>query len=131
MKEIILKIISLLHVIFVLFVAITPFVNSNYFLLLHFITVPFVIMHWLCNDNTCALTIAERKLRKEIYGKVDEDDCITCRLIEPVYDFRKNYSGFTAIIYSITIGLWLVTMTKLGMRYYDGRISSIRDLFII
>lgn len=131
MKEIILKIISLLHVIFVLFVVITPFVNSNYFLLLHFITVPFVIMHWLCNDNTCALTIAERKLRKEIYGKVDEDDCITCRLIEPVYDFRKNYSGFTAIIYSITIGLWLVTMTKLGMRYYDGRISSIRDLFII
>lgn len=131
MKEIILKVISLLHVIFVLFVVITPFINSNYFLLLHFITVPFVIMHWLCNDNTCALTIAERKLRKEIYGKVDEDDCITCRLIEPVYDFRKNYSGFTVIIYAITIGLWLITATRLGMKYHDGRISNFRDLFII
>lgn len=131
MKEIILKIISLLHVIFVLFVVVTPFINSNYFLLLHSITVPFVIMHWLCNDNTCALTLAERKLRKEIYGKVDEDDCITCRLIEPVYDFRKNYQGFTAIIYTITIGLWLVTVTKLGMRWYDGRISTLRDLFVI
>lgn len=131
MKDILLKIITLLHVLFVIFVVVTPFVNSNYFLFIHTIFIPFLILHWICNDNTCVLTIIERKLRKEIYGKVDEDDCITCRLIEPVYDFRKNYGTFTIIIYALTIMLWLISSGKLYYKYSSGSITGFKDLFII
>lgn len=130
-KDILLKLITLLHVLFVLFVVVTPFTNSNYFLLIHLIFIPFLLIHWICNDNTCILTIIERKLRKEIYGEVDEDDCITCRLIEPVYDFRKNYRTFSIIIYTITILLWLISAGKLYYGYHTGEIKGIKDLFTI
>jgi len=127
MIDILLKIIKLFHIIFVLFVTVTPFVNSNYFLFLHTIFVPFLILHWICNDNTCVLTILERKLRNQ----KNDDDCITCKLIEPVYDFRKNYKQFSALIYTVTICLWLLSVGKLLCKYRSGKISSYQDLFVI
>lgn len=131
MREILLKIITLLHIMFVIFVVVTPFLNSNYLLFIHAILIPFLIIHWLCNDNTCILTIIERKLRKGMSDKYDENDCITCRLIEPVYDFRKNYKTFTIIIYMVTILLWGITMVKLFGKYNSGSIQNYKDLFII
>ena len=130
-KDILLKFITLLHILFVLFVVVTPFTNSTYLLFLHFIFVPFMMLHWVLNDNTCILTIIEKKLKKEIYGEVDEEDCITCKLIEPVYDFRKNYSTFSTIIYTITFLLWLISAGKLYYKYHTGSISSFRDLFVL
>lgn len=131
MKDILLKFITLLHVLFVIFVVVTPFVNSNYFLFIHSIFIPFLILHWICNDNTCVLTIIERKLRKEI-NKTDDvdDDCITCKLIEPVYDFRKNYKTFTILIYGITLLLWSISAGRLIYKYNNGTISEFKDLFI-
>ena len=132
MKDILLKIITLLHVLFVIFVVVTPFINSNYFLFIHSIFIPFLILHWICNDNTCVLTIIERKLRKEI-NKTDnvDDDCITCKLIEPVYDFRKNYKTFTILIYGITLSLWSISVGRLIYKYNNNSISEFKDLFII
>lgn len=129
MLDILLNLISLIHVIFVLFVILAPFSNINYFLMLHVIFVPFVMLHWIYNDNTCVLTVMERNLRKQIYGKVDEEDCITCRLIEPVYDFRKNYATFSTIIYIITITLWLISVCTLAYKYKTGEITNYVDLF--
>lgn len=131
-KEILLKIITLLHIIFVLFVVVVPFTSSNYLLFAHAIFVPFMIFHWVINDNTCALTVIERRLRKEISGSdYEDDDCLTCKLIEPVYDFRKNYETFTVIIYAITIGLWLLSVSKLCYKYKMGEITNFKDLFIL
>src|SRR4029079_19804711 len=103
-KEILLKFITLIHILFVLFIVLAPFSNSNYILILHFIFVPFMILHWILNDNTCVLTIIERNLRKKMYGEeqYDDEDCFTCRLIELVYDFKKNYETFSKFIYIIT-----------------------------
>lgn len=129
MKEILLKIITLIHILFVLFVIVAPFTNSNYILFVHAIFIPFLLIHWVCNDNTCVLTIIERKLRKQLYKDYDEDDCITCRLVEPVYDFRKNYKSFTVLIYAVTILLWSISFGKLAYRYKDGEIKSYKDLF--
>ncbi len=129
-NEILLKIITILHIIFVLFVVVVPFTSSNYLLMMHAVFIPFLLFHWLLNDNTCALTMLERKLRKEITGK-DCDECITCKLIEPVYDFRKNYETFTVIIYTITIGLWLISVGKLYWGYRNGDIKKFSDLFVL
>lgn len=131
MHDLLLKIITFLHFIFVLFVVVIPFTNSTYFLFLHAIFIPFMILHWICNDNTCVLTIIERQLRKYTTGKASDDDCITCRLIEPVWDFRKNYEGFTAFIYIVTILLWLISVIKLICKYRSGEIKNIKDLFVI
>ena len=130
LNDIIVKIVSFIHIIYILFVVATPFTTSTYFLLLHAVTVPFMIAHWLCNDNTCVLTIIERKLRGMEKDK-DDNDCFTCKLIEPVYDFNKNYKTFSALIYVLVVSLWLVSAGKLYCGYRSGAISSLEDLFTI
>jgi len=132
MKELLLKIITLIHLLFVLFIIGVPFINSNYLLFVHVIIVPFIVLHWICNDNTCVLTLVEKKLRKDIYGdKYNKDDCITCKLIEPVYDFRKNYKQFSRIIYTITFILWSISLGRLLYKYKNNEITTYRDLFLL
>lgn len=130
MHKILLNIISALHIMLLLFVMCVPFINSNYLLLLHFIIVPFIIFHWIINDNTCFLTVVERGLKKKIYGYVDEESCLTCKLVEPVYDFKKNYVSFTVSIYAITISFWLITAGRLYYKYHSGEISNWKQLFM-
>lgn len=130
MKDLILRFITLLHIFFILFVIITPFTKSNYFMLLHIILVPFMMLHWIFNNNTCVLTIIERYIRKKVYGDEDmKENCFTCKLIEPVYDFNKNYKSFSQIIYLITIGLWILSAGKLYCKYKSGEITNYQDLF--
>ena len=127
MWSILLKIITFLHMLLILFIICAPFTNSNFILVLHFIITPFIILHWLLNDNSCCLTLVEKFIRKKIYNQ-DDEDCLTCKLIEPIYDFKNNYAKFSAFIYIVTGGLWIISASKLVSRYMDGSISSLRDL---
>jgi hypothetical protein len=130
MNNTILNIIVLVHFFFVLFMVLTPFIGNNYFLLLHSIITPFIILHWLINDNTCILTLIEKTIRTKIYGTVpDSDECISYKLIAPVYDFKKNNTDMSTVIYIITIGLLSVSVGKLFYKYRSGQISSLYDLF--
>jgi hypothetical protein len=130
MNEILLKLITLIHVIFVLFVVIAPFINSNKILFMHFIFVPFMIFHWILNDNTCALTLMEKKLKEHMGRNTDKDECFTCQIIEPIYDFKKNNADLSSAIYFITIVLWILSGGHLYLRYQNGIINSFTDLFV-
>jgi hypothetical protein len=102
-------------------------VGSNYFLLLHAITIPFIVVHWLFSDNTCFLTLVERNLRKKIDSNYDDDNCFTCKLIEPVYDFNKNNEDKSTFIYSVTGLLWIIAVGRLYYKYNNGEITDWRD----
>jgi len=128
---ILLYLIQLIHLLFVAFVIITPFTNSNYFLLLHVILVPFMYIHWVANNNICGLTVIEQYIRKEIYGVVNPDECFTCQLITPVYDVHKNYEGFSNFIYIATLILWCISVAKLYMKYRNKEITTFLDLMQI
>ncbi len=129
MNEFILKLITLIHILVILFIVIVPFTSSTYLLLLHVIVVPFIMLHWLINDNTCVLTIIEKNMREKMYGEAKTEDCFTCRLIEPIYDFKNDYSSFSTIIYIVTFALWAISVYKLYSKYSSGEISSMKDLF--
>jgi len=78
------------------------------------------------------LTTVERSLRKEVSGEeYEENDCITCKLIEPVYDFKNNFKAQSKIIYIITFALWAITISKLYCKYKFGVITRFMDLFKI
>ena len=129
MSCILLYIILAMHVLLMLFILLVPFFGSNYLLTMHFIIVPFIILHWVVNNNTCALTIMEHKIRETMTGTVcDVNDCITYRIVSPVYDFNKNYNNFSSIIYIITISLWLISAYRLYSKYKSGEIRSIIDV---
>lgn len=129
MNKLLLNLIVILHTLYTLFVIVTPFIGTNYFLLIHSIIVPFMIFHWLINDNTCALTLFEQKLREQIYGSnINKEECFTCKLIEPVYDFKSNYASFSSTIYFVTVFLWSFSVYKLYYKYKSGEIQSFKHL---
>jgi hypothetical protein len=131
MNKLCLQLITFIHILFILFVIVIPFTNNNYFLLLHAIIVPFVMLHWILNDNTCILTIIEKNMREQLYGVVpDKEECFTCQLIEPIYDFKNNYESMSTAIYLITIGLWFISVYKLYSKWQSGEITSLSDFFI-
>jgi hypothetical protein len=123
------RIINTIHLLVVLAVVFMPFTNSNYLLFLHSIFVPFMILHWVMNNNTCVLTVTEKYIRGVQLD--DEKDCYTCQLINPVFDVTKNYNKFSNLIYILTIGLWSISSYKLYNKIQSGSIKSIRDLYII
>ena len=128
-----LVIITILHIIVILFVLITPFTNYNYFLFMHAIIVPFIMLHWYLNNNTCSLTIAEKEIRKRMNGgskNVDDDECYTYKFIAPIYDFNKNHEEYSKFIYILTSGLWFITLYKLYGKFKDGSIKSFTDLML-
>lgn len=131
MNEFMLYMIVVLHFVFVLFVVLTPFIGNNYFLLLHAIIVPFMMAHWYTNDNNCALTMMEKKLRLNLYGEEpDPNDCFTYNLIAPVYDFKKNNNDLSCVIYIVTIALWGYTLLRLYTNYKEGKLSKLEDLMM-
>lgn len=126
-----LKLIVIIHVIFLLFLFIVPFTNSNYLLLIHVIIVPFIMIHWLLNDNTCALTLMEKYVRQQMNGtevEVKDEDCFTCRIIDPIYKFTDNYSNTSWIAYIVLTILWLIALSKLIYKFKIGEITSLYDL---
>ena len=132
MKEIILNIIILVHVLVLIFCIITPFTNSTYLLFLHSIIIPFIMFHWILNDNTCALTLFEKQLRSQINGStINDSDCFTCKIIHPIYDFKNNHKQFSVFIYTTAILLWSVSVYKLYSKYNYGEIKGLTDLFIL
>ena len=124
--------INIIHLIVIIFVLAAPFSYSNYLMLLHAIIIPFIILHWLLNNNTCCLTVAEKYIREKNNGTtVKEEDCFTYQLIAPIYDFNKDHQSFSIFIYILTISLWFVSVYNLSNKYCTKQINSINDLCTI
>lgn len=129
MNQIILNIIILLHFIFVLFIVLTPFFGNNALLILHSFIVPFMMLHWYLNNNTCFLTLMEKQIRKQIYSEEPKsEDCLSHKLVAPIYDFKKNNVDLEYYLYFLATGLWLVTLSRLYYNYSNGKLNSLYDI---
>ena len=135
------EIIQFIHVLVRIFILATPFFGDPYFLSLHFIVIPFIMLHWITNQTVCALTELERLAR----GGCDSKDTIFGKIMDPIY---KNES-FVGVVISpfykiedketetlaVWVGLtclWLITLLRLwptGFSYLHtelGRVFSPR-----
>lgn len=124
--------INIIHLIVIVFVLAAPFSSSNYLILLHVIVIPFIILHWLLNNNTCCLTVAEKYIREKNTGfSVKEGDCFTYQLVAPIYDFNKDNQSFSIFIYLLTISLWIISVYNISNKICKGEINTINDLCLI
>lgn len=96
-----------LHLALVAFVVWAPFSGSDAALALHFFLVPFLWLHWALNDDTCALTLLESRLRG-----VDASESFVHRVVSPVYKIRDEHARLVA--WGASAGLWLVTATRVA-----------------
>ena len=95
------------HLLFVAFVTLAPFTSNRALLVLHALIVPFLWLHWLLNDDTCALTVLENRLRG-----VSNDSSFFHALVSPVYKIRD--STVRALCWGATLALWGLTLRKVG-----------------
>lgn len=68
----------------------------------HALVMPFLYLHWITNDDTCALTLLERKLRG-----VSCDDSFFHSLVSPVYKFKAG-----TFIWFASLVLWIISMVR-------------------
>ena len=124
--------INIIHLIVILIILIIPFSGSNYYLFSYIILVPFIILHWVLNNNSCCLTLMEQRVRERITGEpVDRNETYMHKLIGPIYDFKKDNNDLSFYIYAGSIFLWLKACSGLYKNYKNNKINNFKDLFII
>ena len=105
MQGVFANIVWIVHVLFVAWVVVAPFSRDAFTLVLHLIVMPFIFLHWATNDDTCALTLLERRLRG-----VDADHSFFHNLVSPVYKIRDEQ--LRPALWCAALALWLITLSK-------------------
>jgi hypothetical protein len=131
LSEIIDYIIVLFHIGFLLFMALGPTFSNNYTIFLHMVTIPFLMLHWVLDNKTCAIVIMEKTTRKILGYSSESKDCVSARLIYPAYELPKNYPRYAKSIYFIAISLMIISGIMLYSRYEQGFIPKWEYLFNI
>jgi hypothetical protein len=91
-----------------MFIIGAPFSSSEYLLSLHFVIVPFIMLHWLTNQTVCALT----EMEKLVTGKTCDDETFFGKIVGPVYKFRTQKEE-NLFLWTMLTGLWMITFIKL------------------
>jgi hypothetical protein len=115
-------IIRIIHILIRIFLLLTPFFGGEYLLSLHFLIVPFVMLHWVTNQTVCALTELEKLARggcasgDTFFGQVFEpiyrNESFVGTVISPFYTIEDKETETLAVWVGLT-GLWLITLCKL------------------
>jgi len=126
MINFILSLINLIHFLVIIFVVVVPFTDSTFLLTLHSFIVPFIMFHWLLNNDTCAITLIEKEVRRQMNGggHVEDFDCFSYKVIGPVYNFMNDNYDYSTWTWTTTIVLWLVTLYKLNIKYQEGKLQK-------
>lgn len=95
-------VIKILHAAFAFLNILAPFSGSQDLLRYHAVVMPFLYLHWITNDDTCALTLLETRLR----GCPNRESFFH-NLVSPVYKFRA-----TTIVWVLSLALWIVSMVR-------------------
>lgn len=134
-------IIRIIHILVRIFILATPFFGGDYLLSLHFLIIPFIMLHWITNQTVCALTELERLARggceskNTFFGQVFEpiykNESFVGTVISPFYTIEDKETETLAVWVGLT-GLWLITLYKLwptGFAYLQSELVRARALF--
>lgn len=123
------------------FVALVPFIGDEYWLSLHLVIIPFIMLHWVTNQTVCALTELEKIVRGgcedgdtilgQIVTPIYKDESFIGRIIAPIHTFEDADSEKRAVWIGLTV-LWVITLGRLwptGFRQLRGDLQRVLDLF--
>jgi hypothetical protein len=119
-------IVKAVHAALVIYIVGAPFICSNFMLTFYVVVVPFIVVHWITNNNKCILTVMEKKLREANGDKCDShEDTFLGKLITPVYDVHKHSSkAVSKAIYVGTFLLWGFACYRLLKTYqHEGYVA--------
>ena len=133
--------IRIIHILVRIFILATPFFGGDYLLSLHFLIIPFIMLHWITNQSVCALTEMEKLVRGgceskdtffgQVMDPIYQSESFVGRLVAPFYTFEDKETETLAVWVGLT-GLWLITLYKLwptGFAYLQRELDHARALF--
>lgn len=86
--------IKLIHLIFIFYVILTPFMTDNkLFLFLYVMVLLCTILHWKMSSDKCMLTLIEQK----ISGR-ESDDTFIGKIVSPIYTVTSEDIKNTTLI---------------------------------
>jgi hypothetical protein len=115
-------IIQLIHILVRIFLVVTPFVGDEYFLSMHAVTIPFVMLHWYTNQTVCALTEMEKLVsgNKEedtffgqIFVPIYKNESFVGTILKPVYAVRDKDEEKRLVWVGLSM-LWFITLYRLS-----------------
>lgn len=122
MKDTIAWIIRLVHTLILLFITTAPFLGGEYYLSIHFLVIPFILIHWLTNQTICALTEMEKLVRGtrddeqtifgQIFTPIYKSETFIGKLVRPIFEF-KDEDMEKRVVWVGIILLWLITLVRL------------------
>jgi hypothetical protein len=122
-SNILLTIINIIHIIIVFLLFYIPLCSNNsQHLFLHSISLSLIMLHWSLNNNICAVTQLEKYIRQFNNKTKDVDlDCFTCRIVDPVFDYKKNTNSNSP--YFISSALLAISLFKLYRHKKNNTLS--------
>jgi hypothetical protein len=115
-------VIQLIHILVRIFILLTPFLGDEYFLSIHAVTIPFVMLHWYTNQTVCALTEMEKLVsgNKEedtffgqIFVPIYKNESFIGTILKPVYTVRDKDEEKRLVWIGLTF-LWFITLYRLS-----------------
>ena len=133
-------IINLIHVVVLLFILATPFIGSEYYLTLHLIIIPFIMIHWLTNQTVCALTELEKLARgtsvdsDTFFGQmmvpIYQNESFVGKIISPFYTIQDKETEKRAVWIGLAL-LWIITLIRLwptGFSQLREDLARVREI---
>ena len=126
LNKLILFIINIIHILVILFVVLVPFTDNDFMLMIHTLIIPFIMVHWLLNNDTCAITLAEQYVRVQMNGgnPVEDKECIAYKVIGPVYTFMNDYADYSTWSWTLTTCLWMISSFKVVNKFKKGELNK-------
>ena len=101
------KVFYALHVLTFIIGIIVPFTNRQDWLSMYSILIPFLLLHWALNDDTCALTQIEA-----FFTDKPKERTFIGRFIGPIYNVPDDQLG--KLTKCLFFTLWLVVQWRMG-----------------
>lgn len=98
--------VALTHVLVVAFACCAPWSSVPWVVAMHAILMPFMWVHWLLNDDTCALSQLEAHFRGVPVGS-----SFVHRLVSPLYMVHEQ--DVNASVWLVSVALWCVSVYRL------------------
>jgi hypothetical protein len=115
--EFIANLIFILHVLIFLFVVTVPFIGPDMLVLMNLVFMLGILVHWICNNNICVLTVIEKSIR----GTPHDDQTFFGKLFGGVYTFGKDSRiSWWILCFLILFSLYKVIKGKVIQRFIDA-----------
>lgn len=109
----------LIHLLIIIITISIPFSNNRLHREFFIGLFPFILWHWITNDDACVLTELEMR-----YRNCDKNESFFYKLISPIYVIENNNVGI--IIKSIYILLFYITLYRNG--YLTNIINALKEV---